>query len=166
VVSGAGGRDAGPGRPADCRDVLLAIREICHRVVLSPAISQEWDRHQSTFARGWRVSMEARRKVLRCTIAENAGLRDRLKRSARRSRSADAMIKDAHLLEAALATDRIVLSTDRRARAFFSEAAISVGEIGCVVWLDVDALGGGALTHVTSGFRRTRSLRLGAGQPG
>jgi hypothetical protein len=72
------------------------------------------------------------------------------------------MTKDAHLLEAALATDKIVLSADGRARALFSAATGTVGEIRAVVWLDVDSLGDDALKHVTDRFRRVQPLRLGA----
>ncbi len=33
-----------------CRDFLLAIREICHQIVMTAPIQQEWDKHQS---RAW-----------------------------------------------------------------------------------------------------------------
>lgn len=110
----------------------------------------------------WRRQMEARRKVLRRSVPPNVPLRNRLKRSAASHECAAAMTKDAHLLEAALATDKIVLSADGRARALFSAATGTVGEIRAVVWLDVDSLGDDALKHVTDRFRRVQPLRLGA----
>jgi hypothetical protein len=40
-----------------CRDFLMGVRSVCHRIVWTEAIKVEWDKHDSVFARQWRVSM-------------------------------------------------------------------------------------------------------------
>jgi hypothetical protein len=44
------------------------------------------------------------------------------------------MDKDFHLIEAALASDRAIISLDDTVRQLYSQAAISVGEIKKIVW--------------------------------
>jgi hypothetical protein len=41
----------------NCRAAMESIRSICHRVAITPKIREEWDKHQSSFARSWRVKM-------------------------------------------------------------------------------------------------------------
>jgi hypothetical protein len=35
------------------RECLSAVLNICHKIVMTPAISQEWNKHQSLFAKKW-----------------------------------------------------------------------------------------------------------------
>ncbi len=48
------------------------------------------------------------------------------------------MQKDFHLLEAALETDKTVISLDQTVRTLFAQAAQQVGEIRDVVWVNPD----------------------------
>jgi hypothetical protein len=65
VARSSGGEAATYPTSKHCRDFLKATLKICHRVVMTPDIMEEWRAHQSGFARRWRVSMEARKKVER-----------------------------------------------------------------------------------------------------
>src|ERR1700677_3961021 len=64
VLRGASSIDGGPPSGAECRLALQAILEICHRVVVSPALADEYDRHASNYAQRWRAAMARRGKVL------------------------------------------------------------------------------------------------------
>jgi hypothetical protein len=62
VVDASIARAAGPPESrhptgAHCRDFLIALRGFGRRMAWSEAIRTEWDKHQSAFARQWRVSM-------------------------------------------------------------------------------------------------------------
>src|SRR6059058_625173 len=110
IARAAGGTNATFPTSKHCRDLLLAVREICHHVVMTAEIREEWNRHQSVFARRWRVSMEARRKVSHeNAVAPDATLRGKIGRAASTVNEREAMLKDCCLLEAAIATDQIVL---------------------------------------------------------
>ena len=65
-----------------CRDFLLAILEICHRFVMTQSIKEEWDKHQSGFARKWRVSMVARKKLVVVQVDEHHSLERQLSKLA------------------------------------------------------------------------------------
>jgi hypothetical protein len=52
----------------NCREFLQAVLVICHRMVLTPRIQQEWSKHESRFARTWRKSMMARKKIELATV--------------------------------------------------------------------------------------------------
>jgi hypothetical protein len=70
------------------------------------------------------------------------------------------MIKDAHLIEAARATDRIVVSLDERARALFREAALEVSELRVVMWANPDNQEEGVVEWLDRGARRERPREL------
>lgn len=142
IARSSGGEDATYPTSKNCRDFLQAVLKICHQFVLSPDISNEWNRHQSSFARRWRTSMFARKKVCYMEPPSDAELCDKIERSIAKGQDHEAIveivIKDIHLVEAALATDRTVIALDDRVRFHFNEAAGSVGELRNIVWLNPD----------------------------
>ncbi len=123
----------------NCRDLLNSILTICHRMVLTGDIKEEWDKHQSIYAKKWRSSMVAKRKVVyRLDIDSNQALRDQLDKVAESDRPREAMWKDCHLLEAAIATDGIVISLDEKAREPFKKAAQTIKELQEIMWTNPD----------------------------
>jgi hypothetical protein len=60
------------------RYFLRAVLDICHQMVLTPALAEEWRRHQSKYTREWRKSMYARRKIRQLEAEENGNLRARI----------------------------------------------------------------------------------------
>ena len=119
-----------------CREFLDGVREICHRVVMTSEISTEWRSHASRYARTWRVSMEARKKVIRVPVYPDSCLRAGLEANAPNEAGLAAMLKDLHLLQAAMATDGIVVSRDDNARVLFRNAAGEVRAIRGIVWVN------------------------------
>lgn len=134
VARSSGGEDAVHPLPKQCRDFLKATLSCGHRVVLSPPVNAEWRKHESGFARKWRTAMVARRKVLMEEVAEDPALRDAIEGSTKADRDRLAMIKDTHLVEAAQATDRTVVSLDDTVRRLFGVASKSVRSLRTVVW--------------------------------
>jgi hypothetical protein len=51
VVGSAGGENATEIRSTNCRDVLKTILSASHIVVITKDILEEWQRHQSLFAK-------------------------------------------------------------------------------------------------------------------
>jgi hypothetical protein len=93
-----------------CRKVLVSIRDICHRVIMTEAIREEWYRHESRFTRKWLVSMHARRKVHSCKGMELSHLDDACKGLS--AGEQDALRKDICLVEAACTGDGIIITRD------------------------------------------------------
>src|SRR5207245_884085 len=119
-----------------CRDFLRSVLRVCHRMVMTCDISEEWKAHQSNFARGWRASMEAHKKVERCGSVANTPLRTIVENVATHNQGRDVMRKDMHLIEAALATDQAIVSLDEEARSLFVRAAKSVGRLRNIAWVN------------------------------
>jgi hypothetical protein len=106
-----------------CRNFLDAVRSVCHRIAWSETITAEWDRHKRDFAARWLVSMRNLRKLRPVQDERLEELRQAIEEHSKDQNVIDKMIKDAHLCEAALATDGRVASLDENARGHFSRLA-------------------------------------------
>ncbi len=78
VARAAGGKEAKHPTPQKCRDFLLTFFYTPHRVAMSPMIRDEWNKHQSNFARTWRVKMVARKKFVFVKPAPNIELEEQI----------------------------------------------------------------------------------------
>ena len=136
VLRAAGGEDATHPVSKHCRDFLVAVLEICHRAALTAELAEEWRQHESRFARMWRARMRRKGKVCDIEDVEDDALRDDIDRAAASWEHGSRMLKDAHLLEGALATDKAIVSRDGRARTFFAALTEAVARIRRVMWVD------------------------------
>ena len=82
--------------------------------------------------------MVARKRVLRIEPEQLEELRQKLEEIAGSQKDLDAMLKDVHLIEAALVTDRTVIALDETVRRLFSTACQTIGQIKIVVWVNPD----------------------------
>lgn len=105
---------------------------------MSTPITDEWNKHKSAFARTWLVSMTARKRVLRVEPEQMTELRQRVQEITDSQKERDAMLKDFHLIEAALATDHTVIALDEIVRALFGMACQTMGQMKSVVWVNPD----------------------------
>ena len=136
VAQASGSEEATHPRAKHCRDFLQEVLSLGHSVVMTPEISNEWKRHRSSFARRWRVSMDARKKVYRVNAPADEELHDKIKQTGTNLEESEDMQKDLHLLDAALATDQNIVSLDETIRGYFARAAQHVGEIRDIVWVN------------------------------
>lgn len=140
VARSSGGEDATYPTSVHCRDFLQAVLDICHKFVMTPDIKEEWDKHQSVFALRWRRRMVAKGKfVFLKEVSEDKELWDKIDLIAATDRQRADMFKDLRLLEAAIATDKTVISLDdNTARTFFSQAASEINALKEIVWVNPD----------------------------
>jgi len=136
VARAAGGKNAVWPLSKECRDFLINTLDVGHRAVLSPAVREEWKKHESSFSRQWRTMMMARKKLVLREVGEDRHLRAGLEQCTSNQRHLDAMMKDVHLLEAAHATDNTVISLDDIVRDLFGVAALRVPVLREVVWVN------------------------------
>ena len=144
------------------RDFLMEVRAVCHKVVMTPEISVEWQNHGTKFALGWQKSMMARRKLATLFVLHNSVLRVRIRQAQITPRQRRAMEKDAPLLEAALSADRIVISRDEEARGLYKALAADWPPLRDVLWLQPDESPTEALDWLRRGAKPTRKWQLGA----
>lgn len=136
VAQASGSEEAIHPRAKHCRDFLQEVLSLAHSVVMTPEISNEWKRHSSGFARRWRVSMDARKKVCRINPPADKELHDKIKQTATNLEEGEDMQKDFHLLDAALTTDQTIISLDETIRRLFAHATQHAGEIRDIVWVN------------------------------
>lgn len=162
VARSAGGLTATEPRARDCREFLLSVLNICHQVVMTPGIAAEWKRHQSSFARTWRVQMEARKKVFRPIPVTNATLRRRCEEVFPLEAAREAALKDIHLIEAGLAADKAIVSLDDVARALFVNLSRSARQVGAIAWVNPGRPDDQAQDWLAAGAPDEDHRRLGA----
>ena len=139
VARAAGGEGATASVSINCTVFLETFRdESPNHVVMTSELSEEWDKHQSNFAATWLRSMIARKRFAYLKPAQNTVLYDAIERTATGERDLEALRKDFHLLQAALATDQTVISRDETIRRLFTHASRQVGEIRHVIWVNPD----------------------------
>jgi len=134
IASAATDRVTIDPRTEDCRKLLEAITDTKHRVVRTEAIRREWDKHQSLFTRRWLSSMFARKLVCKVDAPANDQLHRDIERYALSEKKRDAMLKDTHLIEAALQADKIVISMDETVRHCFGEIARQIRPLESIAW--------------------------------
>lgn len=136
IASAASDRVTEDPRPEDCRVLLETVRDTKHRVVRTEAIREEWNKHQSLFTRKWLASMFARKQVCKIDAPANDQLRSNVERYALSENKRNAMLKDTHLIEAALQADRIVLSMDEKVRQAFGEVTYKIRPLALIAWVN------------------------------
>ena len=162
IARSSGGAEATFPTSKHCRDLLQAVLRICHRIVMTPKIKTEWDEHQSNFARRWRVSMESRKKVCHLESVPESGLGDKIRGSAQIHGQQEAMLNDLHLILAALETDRVVISLDEQARAYFGQSAVRIGELRAIAWVNPDSVDDQAIGWLEAGASPEKKRQLGS----
>jgi hypothetical protein len=149
VVDASVARSAGETKhpvSSCCRDSLLAIRTICHRVVMTKEVQDEWNRHMSRFTRKWLTSMWARKKVYPC---EGVPLRhvDKVCEGLSTAEQ-DGLRKDLCLVEAACAGDGIVVTRDDVIQAIWHKCYDRLGVPKSITWINPVAEGVEALQRL------------------
>ena len=140
VLHSAGGEEATHSTAKHCRDFLKAVLTICHRAVRTPLIDEEGNRHSSNFSRKWRVSMNSKKKLEHAqTESEEArSLLHDIEQTVVSGNDLDAVRKDIHLIHAAFAADRSIVSCDETARQLFGNASAAVSDLSSIVWVNPD----------------------------
>ncbi len=125
----------------NARLILEMVREKGHRLVQTRALKAEHDKHQSRFAATWRGSMVARKQWVLIDVPEDVGLRERLAvpQNPESAKDEAAVLKDAHLLEAAAASGNRVISNDTTAKQLFQKACPLPAPHGRILWADTTA---------------------------
>ena len=136
IARAASPRDTLDPRPKDCHKLLEVVRDAEHRVVTTRAIRTEWSKHQSQFTQTWFASMIARKQVCWIDAPADDQLRGDVERHAISEKKRDAMLKDTHLIEAALQADKIVISMDEKVRQAFGEVTYKIRPLALIAWVN------------------------------
>ena len=138
VACGAGS-GATPKPPSKAsREFLMEVRDSGHFLILTDSISAEWKDHAAKFARTWRTSMFAKKRVEKIDIPAFPGLQKRIRNALANDGEREAADKDHHLLLAALHSDQTIASLDDTVRRLFARVCPAAAEVCNVVWVNPD----------------------------
>ena len=166
VLKASGDENATYPTSKHCYQFLQNVLEICHRAVLTRSLETEWNNHKSRFGQAWRGKMERKGKLVRIKSLEDSDLRAKIYMTD--SFLANYMA-DIHLIEAALATDKIVISLDdNTARRFFALAAQGVEELSelkAIAWVNPDKSDESPIEWLKNGANAEPERMLGYVKP-
>jgi hypothetical protein len=108
-----------------CRKFLQEVLKVCHKVLLTREIETEWeyaalhvvskaDQMRIRFLVAWMIEMQSKAKILRPQVPRDESLRTKINHLGLPENHRQDLSEDLHLVEAALATDRVVISRDER----------------------------------------------------
>jgi len=147
VLRASGDENATHPTSKNCHQFLQNVLDICHRAVLTRDLEIEWNKHNSRFAQAWRGTMGRKKKLISTNPLKDSALRakicliDVILPDLTDNQRSDVK-KDIRLIEAALATDKIVISLDdNTARKYFTRAAKEVedlSELKVITWVNPD----------------------------
>ncbi|MEK6324843.1 MAG: hypothetical protein AABN33_24635 [Acidobacteriota bacterium] len=105
--------------------------------------------------------MRSKNKLFDPGVSSSNKLRKKMERTAVNNRDREAILKDAHLIEAAIATDSIVISLDETARRLFVEATKTVDALRDLVWVNPENSDEGSIDWLVKGANVENKRRLG-----
>jgi len=159
VLRSAGDLGLADSRPVLCSRFLTAVLWGGYGIVLTAELLAEWRRHRSRFATRWLRTMFARRRVVRVQPADS-GLRARAVHLSLPRTLIDALLKDVHLVDAALAADKLIASMDETTRSILREV-IGSGEcqnLSDLCWVNPER--DDVIDWLRDGARSIRPFRL------
>ena len=162
VAIAAGGKYASHPTSKNCRDFLKSILSICHHAVMTQEINEEWEMGISRFTKKWLGWMQRRNKILRVKKAPNDEIRDQIKHSEATETQKIKMEKDRRLIEAALKTDKIIISLDDEARELFKKLTGSSQSLKKIVWVNPDKLTEAPIHWLENGAKHDEERQLGS----
>jgi hypothetical protein len=105
--------------------------------------------------------MRSIRKIDQYSINADDDLRRRIEEVAPDESVARIMLKDAHLIEAAIAADRLVASLDDVVRGHFSRASARFGSLSEIVWVNPSSTAEGPIQWLENGAKDDSRRKLG-----
>lgn len=146
-----------------CARVLQTIRMVCHRAAFGSVLEREYSLHESPWASDWRTSMAQKGKWV--GVAEENRRLTGLLASTRcplTKSGAAAALKDLHLVVLALASDRIILSTDDTAGDLFARLAKLDDRLAPVHWINPRTHCDGLIPWLEQGAPERADWQLGS----
>lgn len=124
IACSMGGPEAVDPTSKNCFDVLFQIFDQSHKIAVSDKLFDEYEKHYSGYFNDWFLTMIRKSSVEYISGCENLKLRDQIKANICKHHKVEVeqkaiiaiVCKDVHLLEAALPTDKFIISNDKKCR--------------------------------------------------
>lgn len=144
-----------------CLETMMTVQQMRHRVLRTPTIATEWNNRLPKFAALWLKQMKSRGLLEDLAEEPDCGIAGALEKLGVAADILTIMLKDKHLLEAALIADRTVLSMDETAYYHFYDAAKSVSQIRPIMWANPERAADACVAWLMAGARPDIARRVG-----
>jgi hypothetical protein len=147
-----------------CREFLQVVFKAGIVFHASGDVMSEWSKHAGSFGVSWLAQMASAGRLQMLPMAltgSRVRIRVEMLGTSSTCREASSMIKDLHLIEAALTADGRVASRDEASRSLFQRAAGFVHELTSIYWANPTILSDDASDWVLAGCPARADLRLG-----
>jgi hypothetical protein len=162
IARAAGALDATDFVAKSCRDVLdCIVQDTEHIVVMPEEIAEEWNKHQSNSAKQRRATLMAKKRLDVSDVEQNDELREKILATGTTDKEKQALLKDCRLVEAALASDKIILSRDGIMRGLLVRAAKTISELRTIMWVDPTIPDENVLEWLLEGAKVEKDRQLG-----
>ena len=162
IARAAGGSNTQREPSKSCRIFMDAILDDTgHKVVLSRAIQEEWNKHQSLATSIWRATMVAQKRICLINAPADILLRRKVEQCASSENKSKAMLKDIHLIEAAHQADKIVISMDETVRSCFREITHQIRPLAVITWVNPCIVEESPIAWLQNGAEIERERTLG-----
>lgn len=148
VIDACIARAAGESDPdaRRCRETLDGVANHGHKMAMSKPLQDEWlksrsqhlepySQYASMYAFTWFVKMRSEKRIIWVELEQASELRERILEVVD-DQDREQVDKDCYLVETAWASDRRVLSEDRRIHGHFSRLGQTVKELCEILWLN------------------------------
>ncbi|HAC63155.1 MAG TPA: hypothetical protein DCF68_06345 [Cyanothece sp. UBA12306] len=136
IARAAGGENSINPTSKNCRNCLKIISDNGYYLALTKEINDEWKKHQSRYAKTWLKLMFSRKQVKPLDLSIDQTLWTQIETLAPTDRQRDIMIKDIHLIEAAIATDKTIIALDDTVRYLFAKIALDIHQLQGIIWVN------------------------------
>ncbi|HQL61430.1 MAG TPA: hypothetical protein PLQ35_03975 [bacterium] len=165
IAGAAGGEAATYSTSINCTNFLnVFYLDTDLIMVMTLEIRGEWKEHRSNFAYTFLANMVSDDRI--CSIQEDDLLEIRKLKSKMdpiplRKKLREDLEKDFILIEAALATDKTVISLDDKARKGFEQISQELKKLRSIVWVNPDRHIEAVLSWLKDGANPVEEYRLG-----
>ena len=161
VASSAGNKLEAP-HSRSSREVLYAIRDHAgHKLVFNTALAKEWRNHAGRLAVSLLTSMVHRRRVKYVPDDAFTGVMRNCAQFFVNEQTRAAFEKDAHVVAAALASDRIIVSNEVRLKDQIVHLSDRRDEIKGIIWANPWQEGDSCAVWVRAGAQADSGRTLG-----
>jgi hypothetical protein len=142
-----------------CLDFLFNMRHICHKIVITKKLNNEWKKHASKIANEWLTSMKSKGKIIVIDESSLESIEEKINNSISNEGIKNIMLKDSHLVSTALKADKIIVSLDKKARNHFSKLGESIPELSKIYWVNPNN-GEDAIQWLKDGAKNDKRFKL------
>ncbi|MGE1234049.1 hypothetical protein ACQJ0G_01300 [Bacillus altitudinis] len=122
--------------PKKCSDFLNKFLQTENKLGLTQDLKTEWLNHQSYYTLKVLSKTKEERRIIKIKDYEDVeGVRQKVNNIKDKQRIG-AILKDIHLLEAAILTDKLIISLDNKARSNFSHFYNCISNLPNVCWIN------------------------------